>query len=100
MCSPYRGGYMTFVVASEGKNLPFNPKLDADGVPLRIVGASVYNEIEVEHRMSELLKRLILTADIDSETLNAIGFSRKDASHLSMDIDGLDHDDVPDDDDD
>lgn len=84
---------MTYVVKTNGNNLPFNPKLIANGEEVQIVAASTYHESKVNRRLVHLLGKIIWDHDacIDAEYLNGIGFSREDADQLSMQIDGLEN---------
>ena len=92
MSNPYdTDKYMTFIV-ERTENLHFNPKLKADGNDLRLCASSVYHENNLSARTISLLQRILMDFDdIDSKYLNSIGFSREDASNLSMQIDGLDN---------
>lgn len=89
-------GYMTYVVKTNGKNLPFNPKLTVDGEEVQIVAASTHHESEVNRRLVHLLGKIIWDHEcIYAEYLNSIGFSREDADQLSMQIDGLENTNPP-----
>ena len=92
MSNPYdTDKYMTYVV-ERTDNLPFNPKLQADGKDLKLCAASVYHENNLSARTNSLLQKIMMDFDdIDANYLNSIGFSREDASNLSMQIDGLDN---------
>lgn len=97
-CNPYNTiGYMTWIVESPNNDLPFNPKLIADGKEVKIVAASAYHENRVSKRLSHLLAKILWDHEdaIDAEYLNKIGFSHEDASQLSMQIDGLENINVP-----
>lgn len=86
-------GYMTYIVESNDNDLSFNPTLIANGKEVTIVGASIYNECNVSRRLAFLLGKILWDHDesIDVEYLNKIGFSREDATQLSMQIDGLEN---------
>ena len=90
MSNPYDSDtYMTYIV-ERTEGLPFNPKLQVDGKDLKIYAASVYHENNLSARVTSLLQRNVMDFDeIDNDYLNKIGFSREDASQLSMRIDGL-----------
>lgn len=92
MSNPYDSNtYMTFIV-HQREGVPFNPKLTANGVDLKVCAASVYHENNLSARMTSLLQRILMDFDeIDYNYLNKIGFSREDASQLSMQIDGIDN---------
>ncbi|EKO3929592.1 hypothetical protein GAW91_000175 [Vibrio fluvialis] len=84
---------MTYIVERNGNDLPFNPKLIANGKEVKIVAASIHHENNVSRRLAHLLGKILWDHDecIDAEYLNKIGFSHEDASQLSMQIDGLEN---------
>ncbi|CAM0107532.1 hypothetical protein MYOV065v1_p0014 [Vibrio phage PS15B.2] len=90
MSNPYNTDeYMTYIV-KRTENLPFNPKLKADDEELQLCAASVYHENNLSARVTSLLQRILMDHDeIDFRYLNSIGFSKEDASQLSMEIHGL-----------
>lgn len=80
----------TTIVLSE--SLPFFPrKVQIDGKTYPVVTCSMSNVFDETDRLRHLLAKLIFDHDIDVETLNDIGFSKDDASNLSMEIPGLTH---------
>lgn len=97
MSDPYcTESYMTFIVENTNGDLPFNPKLIANGKEVKVVAASVYHENNVSRRLAHLLGKILWDHDdIDADYLNNIGFSQDDASQLSMQIDGLENINTP-----
>ncbi|WP_407330598.1 hypothetical protein [Enterovibrio sp. 27052020O] len=93
---PYEQKYMTWVVMNEDGSHPFNPILEANGKPAKIVSASVYNENHVSQRLTLLLRTIIEENDhVDAKFLNEIGFSMEDANYLGIFITGIKNINVP-----
>lgn len=96
MADPYDDTFMTWVVENKDGQFPFNPKLNFEGKEVIPIAASVYHETRYSARMTALLRRIIWDeAEVTTEYLNSIGFSKRDASALGMSIEGLENINVP-----
>jgi len=95
MANPYNSNHMTWVAENSDGNHPFNPKLLANGKEVKLLAASVNNEVLVSQRLTYLLKEIVSQQDIDVDFLNEIGFSKDDAEHIAVLVDGLENINVP-----
>jgi len=95
MLNPYDKSSITYVVDNSAGKLPFNPVLNVEGKQLKLLAASVQNEVLYSQRLSQLLKCLIIESDIDVTVLNEVGFSKTDADSLGLSINGLENINVP-----
>lgn len=92
MTDPYKETYMTWVVENKEQLHPFNPReLMADGNKAQIVSCSIYNEVELNRRLSHLLRTILWDQKLDIHYLNSIGLSKRDVSSLGMEINGLEN---------
>lgn len=95
MVNPYDSNHMTWVAKNSDGNHPFNPKLLANGKEVKLLAASVNNEVLVSQRLTYLLKEIVSQQDIDVDFLNEIGFSKDDADQIAVVVDGLENINVP-----
>ncbi|EKO3439430.1 hypothetical protein NTE19_003322 [Vibrio fluvialis] len=92
MSDPYNNEFMTWVVENKDGKFPFNPKLKVEGHEITPIAASVYNEVHLNRRISALLRRIVWDGEeVTTEYLNQIGFSKRDADSLGVDVEGLEN---------
>lgn len=59
------------------------------GKQYKVLSAGIGDAYEQMNRLQDILKSLIFDENLDVNLLNKVGFTKQDASNLSMEINGL-----------